>query len=970
MAFLNSIVDNCNWRLANLTGTSNCGDLRTDAKIQIIPNFIFRNDEFAWNADNASGNCACPSPSWYLANLSNEINANPSIPRGINVFFPIQGDIYDRVITLGTSNTINVPGYCNNWCANQPDRFNLNRTSDISINNLYLKYRWFQKRPDVTGFPFDPTGRDILIDESQKSIPHEFAHNFISDYVHMDACSNHLLTTNSISPNFSSRDVLRATDVGSIHRNLAISNLRQFVDCTETYNTPGSNTSDRIVDVSETWDLNMRLYTNVVVKAPATLTITCELLMPFDGSITVERGARLIVDGGIVRRANTCSPSQFWRGIVVQGNNALAQPDPNGVLTANQAGVLLLKGNGMIEGAVIGAAAKGHPIWDVPQFRGGLIQATGFKFRDCRKGAEFMKYDEVNFSLFNNVTFERTATGSMHTGVSIWDTDNILFEQCTFNNVATDGIVSWDADFNVTKRNKFNGAERGILAGASTPLNGIISIGQLGLQGIDRNKFENNVVGIRATANSKVEIFSNDFTNFDFDVAINGTTESYQTDNFFASNSAGNQFENTGGNPNHNLCNTYSGNITGTNIVGRNTGFLFREEDFTTDFHDLFIEPFIPLPTVPPVPPSPIVPGEIQLNQGSAGFARWNYFTLNKPENIKTSTFTLPPPFINTVQFRYFHPNPNLNARVKPKCALNDALCMPNSNFVNLLTVGSVYSDCMFPEPQQQEQPCLTKSCLDAIRIQIAQKSAEYSANPTAQLAGELQVLVSQREHVTSELVRQFITANNWGAVESLLNEDLNSANRRRLVAAKMEQNQFAAANAMLQTFQQGSQEDQYFAQVQIINVARLANPEFVLSASQEESLLGIATSSSQEAGYAQTVLGILTGRVFMPKVPVLNGERSSNPIPSPQSKAGVLLVSPNPANDVLNIQLPRLIDRSANRVLELMDITTGILVQQIAVPDESSVSISVQTLPAGIYVLTLREQGVVITYQKIAVQH
>ncbi|MBN8679301.1 MAG: hypothetical protein J0M29_13825 [Chitinophagales bacterium] len=970
MAFLNAIVSDCNWRLANLTGTSNCGDLRTDAKIQIIPNFIFLKDEFAWNSDNSPNsldpdlNFKCPSQiqaAWHLANLSNQINSNPNMPRGINVFFPVQGDIYHRLIILGVIDTPEgQPYYCKWWCSEKPSSNNLNRTSNISITNLYMKYRWFQKRSDVTGFPFEPTGREILIGEALRSLAHEFGHSFINEYTHLQGiCDNHLMTQSG-----GARDVLRATDVGSIHRNLATSNLRQFVDCTETYNHPGSNTSDRIVDVSETWDLNMRLYTNVVVKAGATLTVTCELLMPFDGSITVERGARLIIDGGNVRRANTCSPSQFWRGIAVQGNNLLAQPDPDGILNANQAGVVLLRGNSMIEGAVIGAAAKGHPLWDVPQFRGGLIQANGFTFRDCRKGAEFMKYDPVNFSKFENVLFERTASGSMHTGVSIWDTDGILFEGCTFNNVATDGIVSWDAAFNVTKKNRFIGAERGILAGGSNALLGSVKVGILGLELNDRNKFENNVVGIRATANSNLEIFSNDFVNFDFDVAINGTTQSFLTDNFFASGSAGNQFENTGDKANHTLCNTYSGNIVGTNIVGKNQGFLFREEDFSTDFHDLFIEPFA---SFPPSPPSLSIPGEIQLSQGSNGFARWNYFTPGKPENIKTSTI-LPPPLLNTIQFFYFHPNPNLNARVKPKCSLSD-VCMPQSNFTNVLTGGEIYSDCMFPE-SPQEQPCTTKACLDALRIEITQKNSEYAANPTPQLAGEIQVLVSQRERITSELIRQYIAGTNWTAVETLLNEDLNPANRRRLVAAKLEQNQFAAANGLLQAFPQSTMDDQYFVQVQGINAARLSNPEFTLNAAQEETLLGIANSSSQEAGYAQSILGILTGRTFMPRLPNLTGERSDTPLAAQSSKMGVLQVAPNPANETILVQLPKQVHLGAERVLELRDIATGILVQQVQAPDDSNVSLSVQTTPSGIYVLSLLEKGVVVARQKITIQH
>jgi hypothetical protein len=82
------------------------------------------------------------------------------------------------------------------------------------------------------------------------------------------------------------------------------------------------------------------------------------------------------------------------------------------------------------------------------------------------------------------------------------------------------------------------------------------------------------------------------------------------------------------------------------------------------------------------------------------------------------------------------------------------------------------------------------------------------------------------------------------------------------------------------------------------------------------------------------------------------------------------LLASPNPANDVLNIQLPKAIDRSANRILELRDIATGALIQQVAAPDDSSVSLLVQNVPAGIYVLILREHGVVIARQKITIQH
>ncbi len=179
----------------------------------------------------------------------------------------------------------------------------------------------------------------------------------------------------------------------------------------------------------------------------------------------------------------------------------------------------------------------------------------------------------------------------------------------------------------------------------------------LGQEGADRNLFENNVVGIRATSNSKVRIFSNDFDNSNFDIAINGTTQSLITDNLFNNSAAGNQFENTGSNFNQNLCNVYTDNFVGTDIVGSNTGFQFLQEDFTTLLHDLFLEGVSSNP------------GQIQTFQGSNGAARWNYFSAGKPENIKTSTIS---PYNNTLSFWYFHPNPVIDARLKPLCPLNE----------------------------------------------------------------------------------------------------------------------------------------------------------------------------------------------------------------------------------------------------------------------------------------------------------
>lgn len=56
VAFLNDWFDKCNERLPNLWGSSTCSPLFRNAKVQIVPNWIFLPDtsqgEYRWNNDN------------------------------------------------------------------------------------------------------------------------------------------------------------------------------------------------------------------------------------------------------------------------------------------------------------------------------------------------------------------------------------------------------------------------------------------------------------------------------------------------------------------------------------------------------------------------------------------------------------------------------------------------------------------------------------------------------------------------------------------------------------------------------------------------------------------------------------------------------------------------------------------------------------------------------------------------------
>lgn len=694
----------------------------------------------------------------------------------------------------------------------------------------------------------------------------------------------------------------------------------------------------------------MRQYSSITVRTGATLTIKCKLLMPYNGVIKVERGDKLIIDGGEVYRANTCLPTEFWRGVAVAGNSAKAQPSASATLAADDASVVILKNGGKIEGAVVGVTTHRIPGLYEPQYWGGLVDANDFTFEDCRKAAEFMQYNYVNNSKFTKTRFLRTSSGSSYAGVTIWDTDGLLFEECTFNNMVDNGIRSWDAVFAVNKKNKFGGSEYGILTGATMLLQGQITVGQLGQTGLDRNVFKNNVHGIKAMANSRVLIYSNDFENSNFDLVVDGYAQSEITQNNFIGSAVGNEFKNTADLPNSTLCNYYSGNVVGTSIKGYNPGFLFQQEDFNTITHDLYLVN------------NGSTKGEIQLMQGSNGAARWNFFTANKPENIKTILAS------QTETFRYFHPDPVIDSRLKPKCASNeDPQCLPESNFEVYPTIGSSFSNCQFPDPNE-EIPCETEPCYAALKENIAGKQALYQQNPSLELKAELQSLVGQREKAVSAILSAYIESNDWTSVENLLNSDLNGFNRRRLVSAKMMQRQFSAAQNLLQNFPITGIDDQYFVDVQTINLARLSDSTFALTPAQDAQLTVIAEAPSPEAGYAQSLLGLLTGRVFAPELPDVVTERQQETTTSVSESW--LEIAPNPADEQLRVSLLKVPHQQERLMLELRDLGTGRLVHSMNMSEGNVGFLTVKQLPPGLYILTLRNDHTILEVKKVLVQH
>jgi len=99
---------------------------------------------------------------------------------------------------------------------------------------------------------------------------------------------------------------------------------------------------DIVIDGTITWETDVKrgMLNNIKIPNGATLILKGELSMPQEGKITIEKGGKLIIDGGKI----TQNCDGLWQGIEVQGNTN----HPN---DENYQGVLILKNGAIIEHA-------------------------------------------------------------------------------------------------------------------------------------------------------------------------------------------------------------------------------------------------------------------------------------------------------------------------------------------------------------------------------------------------------------------------------------------------------------------------------------------------------------------------------------------------------------------------------------------------------------------------------------------
>lgn len=261
---------------------------------------------------------------------------------------------------------------------------------------------------------------------------------------------------------------------------------------------------DLVIDSDVEFDKDKFISGDLFIKNGGRLTILSSISFGSNSRIIVERGGKLILDGGTL---TSCADT--WEGVIVEGFGSSISQD--------LAGLVELKNNATIENAKIAISCDPiHILWPNFDFYGGLIKAENSTISNCNKGIAFMKYgvnDIEDDSYFTNVTF----TGCKN-GVTLWANNGVEFTNCTFSNILENGILPLDTRA-VINGNTFDNVKTGVNVHSTMPIPFSTEI--------YGNDFFTSNEGIKAnaTANStSLDIYNNNFFGSYFGLLMSGAS--------------------------------------------------------------------------------------------------------------------------------------------------------------------------------------------------------------------------------------------------------------------------------------------------------------------------------------------------------------------------------------------------------------------------------------------------------------
>ncbi|MFT4666582.1 MAG: hypothetical protein ACI8YQ_003725 [Polaribacter sp.] len=671
------------------------------------------------------------------------------------------------------------------------------------------------------------------------------------------------------------------------------------------------------------WDNLKLLNRNVVVETGATLTINCEVRMAKDLTITVQRGAKLIVDDGTI--TNLC-PETRWGGIVVHGNASKDQPsDPFGSLASNDAGVVIIINESQIENAGTAIATVSNPAYR----SGGLVFCENSTFENNARAVEFRRYDRLNKSKFIDCIFDGGEVGNH--GVTIWATDGVTFNECNFRNMKKDAIQVYDAGAIVKDENIFEDNGIGIYAFATHPFSAYLEVGDVNE---DPNVFLNNDYHIKSNISNigaGLKIEYNEFYKAFVAIYLEGPSNFTINDNSFE-NAHASIYTGYTGALGLNAYNDINNNIISGNFgiyaAGENKQMAFQCNSFISKYEDFRL-------TGGPG----AVQGQIRTWQGSFSKPANNCFTtLQSTDDIVTINSTL--------HFNYYVKSGSISNPFPKPCDLPN-----NSGNYSVTPAQDVLCSTVMIAPGP---PPTYQKYLDL----------KQDLNGVSSSSIEYQELMEQKDIIVDALLIGYLENDEVSNAISLLDEENTNQSKQMKFGIYINEKNYQAASNTLNGLSNNIEGMETFKNVQEINLERMEmGASFQMMENDSLYLENIAVSGGSSSGYAQAILSLLFGREFHDDIDTelrnLEGfeeeskERGSKREDFNSGKKSVL-VSPNPAKDEFSITM----NETPAAILKITSIMGQEIHEQVIGEGVVSLQIATNQWNEGIYLLQLFDKN------------
>lgn len=695
--------------------------------------------------------------------------------------------------------------------------------------------------------------------------------------------------------------------------NYIVNNPRPYQEFNICEETTGSNEIIFDVNAHVVWNDKKVFNTDVRIKPGTIIEVQCDVLMGNEKRITVEQGAKLIVNGG--RISNLCSGQ--WRGIQVYGGSS-----DYSVEVIN---------NSTIENTSLPAISMFHQDgWLLGQGNAHVFIDNSV-FNNCKRvlamGALLPSY---NTTVVNN-----TSHNGGKWSITNWNCYNVKITNNEFNNITNECIVTEVGQFQI-EGNTFNSGRADILFANVNPGFGSI---------IDNNQFNGANTGVRAlgTTFGQHKVKRNQFWTGQFDLFMDGDNN-YLINNNDVTSDFGGVFVDNGNHSNEVFLNQIDGSFVGLMPLGSNGAYLFYENCFNTTFVDNYIEGSI---------------GGVQAKFNSFIEPATNCFT--HQGNVNHSVYDM---IGNPDPFSYVEPN-----SVPLNCT-NAEKAHPN--IIRITTPpGSFELPCGQAGPGNGFAT-LINYCNPIKSIPDAQLAINWLGNMILEVQNNTN-LNDEQKSLYIAFYKRCLKRVKWLWIEVMfedgrfeevrdsLNTDGSDDAIIAIYTSYIFENDLDEAQQYLSSLLLSSEQLSDFVTIQLINLQRIRNGNvYEASGLELTTIENIAIKRHPYSGYAKALYYWLTDEIISTELPDVFTGNNLEP------RSSILTVTkeeiaiyPNPFNDLLSIISKS--NRRANlRIVDLLGRTMyddnihGIL------------EINTSQWNSGTYIVTITLDGEIILQDKV----